>query len=278
MDIADAIKKIQPDNFLCHSLFVLSDYKYVDGEHFMNSIKKSIPTLWKSSGGFAGDNWAFEGARFFANESIYSEGAIFTYINSHDKAGLGIRHGFKEIANSQTFKVPSIELNILKELNGPPALDVYIHELKKHGLLKEGEDILKKLASYPIGMRTILGEKLKIRTPLAIKGKNFVLAGSIPINSEVKIVTGKADALLKAAQELKELTLYDLGKKTGNMQLVIDCAGRYRILGNRYNEEVTNLKLDEITPMLGFTSYGEFAKFGISVTDFHNTTAVSCVW
>lgn len=276
--ISEGVSALQPGKLSGHTILVLSDYSGIDGELLTNTIKSNIPPFWKCFGGFAGDNWTFKGAKVFYDNLVFNGGAVLAYINSPDKSGIGVKHGFKPLVNSKTFKVTDIDSNILKELDGKPALDVYEEELIKAGLFNKGEDIIKKAAKYPLGIKTIFGEGLKIRTPLSLDGKKMILAGSVPNESELKIVVGETDSLLSAAKEIKQYALADLGKNNVIGQFIIDCAGRYQMLESKYIDEVKNFRIDETSPMIGFTSYGEIAKFGVSFVGFHNTTAVSCLW
>jgi hypothetical protein len=60
--------------------------------------------------------------------------------------------------------------------------------------------------------------------------------------------------------------------------LVFDCAARWNVLGERYDEHARAFTAGRTSPTVGVTSYGEIAKFGGSVEAFHNTTAVMVGW
>jgi hypothetical protein len=115
--------------------------------------------------------------------------------------------------------------------------------------------------------------------PLSIRGDgSVVLTGGLARGQVVRVVNAGADSLLQAARNLSTKVLGPLPSVSGS--LVFDCASRFRLLGERYREEVRALLSPNgpTHPMFGMTCYGQFAKFGGSVEGFHNTSAVMVAW
>lgn len=280
--LADEAKKalasIEPVLQPGHSLFLLADAMACDGEKLIQTVASEVPLHWRLFGGFAGDNWTFQGTKVIHDDQCFSGGAVFTYINDGSLPGVGVRHGFCPIEESPEMTITAIEGNILKSLDGESAVKVYTAELERRGLLQPGGNILPFLAQYPIGMKTLVGEKWKVRTPMAVDGDSLVLAGSIPERSRVRIMSGNTESLLAAAREMISLAAGGLKDRRPSVQLVIDCAGRRQMLGQRYTDQVRAFRVSPECPMLGFTSYGEFARYGGSLEGFHNTTAVAAIW
>lgn len=276
--VKTAVTSISSSSLSGHSLFVLADAMSCDGESLVKEISSSVPIHWRLFGGLAGDNWKFTGTKVICDDDVFDDGAVFTYINSGVLPSVSVRHGFTPIENSYEMKITEIEGNILKEIDSKPALEVYRQELEKLNILSPGKDIVPYLATYPIGVKTLVGEKYKIRTPLSIEGNNLVLAGSMPKGSRIRIMYGESDNMIAATKEMTDNAIKGLKGKKPEVQLVIDCAGRRVMLGERYKEQVKSIRIDASCPMLGFTSYGEIARYGGSLEGFHNTTCVTAVW
>ncbi len=277
-DLRLALESIQPAAGGGHSLFVLADPLAIDGDNLTHFLSDLVPLNWRILGGFAGDNWKFVATKIIHNETVFSGGIVIAYINDQLVPGVGIRHGFHPIEGGREMIVTAIEGNILKELDGKPAASVYIDELKELGLIQAGQDILPLLAEYSIGVKTILGEKWKIRTPMSLHAEHITLAGSIPAQSRVRIMRGDDVSLMHAARDVANLATERLKSRRPGAQLVVDCAIRLRILGDRYGEYIDSIRADSECPMLGFASYGELARYGGSLEGFHNATAISAVW
>ncbi|HPY03813.1 MAG TPA: FIST N-terminal domain-containing protein [Spirochaetota bacterium] len=276
--VKKAVSSIVPSSLSGHSLFILADALSCDGEALVKEISSTVPIHWRLFGGLAGDNWTFTGTKVISDEDIFDDGAVFVYINSGNQPSVSVRHGFTPIEDSYEMKITGIEGNILSEIDSKPALDVYRQELEKLKILSPGNDIVPYLATYPIGVKTLVGEKFKIRTPLSVEGTSLVLAGSMPKGSRIRIMYGQSDNMIAATKEMTDNAIKGLKGKTPDVQLVIDCAGRRVMLGDRYKEQVKAIRIDASCPMLGFTSYGEIARYGGSLEGFHNTTCVTAVW
>lgn len=277
-NIAEALKQIQPASTSGHSLFVLADAMACDGEKLSQTLAAQVPIHWRIFGGFAGDGWAFSKTKVIYNQEVFSDGGVLVYINDGSVPSIGVRHGFLGIDDQTDLRITKIEGNILQEIEGRPALQVYKEILSAQGLLQEGSDIVPLLASYPIGIKTLSNEQWKIRSPLGIDGDSLVLAGSIPPTNFIRVMVGQENNLLSAAKEVIQQAKTGLKGNKPNAQIMIDCAVRQQILKTDYMEQVKSFRISPNSPMLGFSSYGEFARLGGSLEGFHNATAVAVLW
>lgn len=261
-----------------HSIFLLANATAFDGEGLSLLLSRSLPPYWHVLGGFAGDNFRFEQTKVIFDDEELDNSIIFTYINSDTVPGVGVRHGYCPLDGMEEMVITKIENNILHEINHRPALEVYCNILENRGLLKDKKNVTPSLALYSIGVQNSVGEKWKIRSPLGVQGQSLILAGSIPDKSHISIVNTENKDLLASAQEAKEIALKNLEAAKPSAQLVVDCAGRQNRLGQEYVKEVQAFRVSSQCPMLGFASYGEFARYGGELEGFHNTTAVLSIW
>ena len=186
-------------------------------------------------------------------------------------------HGFEVAAGSREMELTKIDGNVLHEIDGRPAREVYAEELERLGLFKPGDDLLTAMAINELGLRTVMGdERLKIRTPLGIDGDSVTLGGSLSQGTLVRVVRAEPEQLIAAASELSKRMTRPGSLRRG--ALVFDCSCRWQLLGERYGEQVAAFGSEPASPFLGFASYGEFAKSGGSLSGYHNTTAVMAAW
>ena len=174
--------------------------------------------------------------------------------------------------------ITEIDGSVLRALNGRPALDVYLEELFRLGLVGPDEDVVRALFRYEIGTVTPFGEQLKIRAPLAVdKSGAITLAGSLPAGHHVRVVVATPKQLVSAAEQLATRVRRRIGAPLRGA-LVFDCAARMRLLERHFEDETRAFAGASHSPTLGFASYGEIAKFGGNVEGFHTTTAVMVGW
>ena len=171
-----------------------------------------------------------------------------------------------------------MEGNVVKTINDRPAAAVYREELEKLNLLGKGESLIQSAANYPMGIKILWGEHLKIRTPMSVGDKEVSFAGSIPKGSRVSVVYSNPDKMINAVRNMMKDTVGVLKGRQPSGQIVIDCAGRWKILAQRYPEQIEAFKSESKCPMIGFASYGEIAKYSGSLEGIHNTTSVTAIW
>lgn len=262
-----------------NSILVLADAFACDGDELVASIRQSVPPHTRVFGGTAGDGWTFEGARVFLGRKAFTDAAILVRMAHRQRTNIDVLHGFRAAAGGRDFTITDIDRNVLKTLDGQPAARAYEEELSRLGLRSSSEGLLQTMAKHALGARTPFGEELKIRMPLAVRGDgSVVLTGGLARGQVVRVVNAGVDSLLQAARSLSTKVLGPLPSISGS--LVFDCASRFRLLGERYRDEVRALLSPNgpMHPMFGMTCYGQFAKFGGSVEGFHNTSAVMVAW
>lgn len=259
------------------SLLVLADAFACDGEELVTCLRHNVVPHARVFGGTAGDDWTFEGTKVFLGSKAFSDAAVLARLTHRKRIHIDVLHGCRPADGGRDFTVSAIEGNLLRTLDGRPAATVYEEELRRLDLLSGGEGLLQTMAKHPLGARTPFGEELKIRAPLALgAGGAITLASSLSKGEVVRVVTTSPDRLIQSARSLSTRVIGPLPAVSG--ALVFDCAARFRLLGNRYGEQVLAFKGATDHPMAGVACYGEIAKFGGSIEGFHNTTAVMIGW
>lgn len=278
-DMDEVVSSNGPRSGAPSSILVLADAFACDGDDLVAALRQGVPPHTRVFGGTAGDGWAFEGARVFLGRKALTDAAVLVRLTHRHRVNIDVVHGFRAAEGGRDFTITDIERNVLRTLDGHPAARVYEEELSRLGLRVSGEGLLQTMARHALGAKTPFGEALKIRSPIAIRGDGaVVLTGGLSRGQVVRVVNATADALLQAAKGLSTKVLGPLPAVSG--ALVFDCASRFRLLGERYRDEVKAFLSPNVAahPMFGMACYGQIAKFGGSVEAFHNTSAVMVAW
>lgn len=169
--------------------------------------------------------------------------------------------------------------NVLFDLDGKPALDLYRHYLGEHaaglpatGLLfplslrySDREDSAQKPAGGVV--RTILG--------IDEAAKSMTFAGDMPRGGYVRLMKANFDRLIDGASDAARISVEPLQGQTAQLALLISCVGRKLVLNQRVEEEVESVRevVGAKAVLTGFYSYGEISphKKG-AACELHNQT------
>jgi hypothetical protein len=170
-------------------------------------------------------------------------------------------------------KVTRSEHNVLFELDGEPALEVYKRYLGEHA-----KDLPASGLLFPFAM---LGsdhnEVGLIRTILGIDEAqgSLTLAGDIDTNGYLKLMHASTDALVDGAESAAEAAKAMQTPNGPALALLVSCVGRKLVMGGRVDEEVEAVAdvIGKNTTLTGFYSYGEISPFNLATEcKLHNQT------
>ena len=255
-------------------VFVLSDGLLVNGSGLIDGLQSVFGTDIPISGGLAGDGPDFGTTYVGANNAMVSgQVAIIGFYGDALKMHSGSFAGWDDFGPERI--ITKSKDNILYELNGQPALDLY----KKY-LGEEAADLPGSALIYPL---KIYSEDTKehdiIRTVVGIdeEAKSMIFAGNVPENKRARLMVGNFDNLIAGADTAaKSLANCD---PDNSVALLVSCIGRHLLLGSRTYEEADAVKevLGKM-PQVGFYSYGEISAHHVSGRcDLHNQTMTIAV-
>lgn len=260
-------------------MLALADAFACDGEVLCAALQHAVPPHWRIFGGTAGDDWRFKGTHVFAGREVLSDAAVLIGLFSDARASLVAHHGWCPAEGARELTITEIDGATLVRLDGQPAAEVYRDELLRLGLMQPNDDLIRAMATHELGARTMFGDQLKIRAPLALRDDGAVqLASSLPLGTLVTIASASPDRLIESARTLADRVLEPLGNAAVRGAFVFDCAARLQLLGPRYGEQVAAFLGGRHFPMVGLAGYGEIAKFAGSLDGFHNATSVMAAW
>lgn len=170
-------------------------------------------------------------------------------------------------------KVTRCDGNILFELDGEPALDVY----KRH-LGDYAKDLPASGLLFPFAMR---GETRHASGPIrAILGidepaGSLTLAGEVEAGGYLTPMHAATDALVDGAESAAIAVRSMNGMPDASLALLVSCVGRRRVMGERVAEEVEAVAsvLGKGALLTGFYSYGALSPLAPGAgCELHNQT------
>lgn len=248
-------------------VLVLSDGLNVNGSDLVRGLKDVLPAEVVLTGGLAGDGAAFVSTLVGADADPRT--GMVAAIGFYG-ARLDIRHGSFggwDAFGPERLITRSAE-NVLYEIDGEPALDLYCRYLGDEASNLPGSALL-----FPLRIRSPhdLGTDL-VRTVVGIDAANkaMIFAGDVPAGHVCQLMRGNFDHLIDGAG--RAATQVGGG---GGLAILISCIGRKLLLGQRVDEEVEAVcrVLGDGCRTIGFYSYGEISPHGATAScALHNQT------
>ncbi|WP_422858832.1 FIST signal transduction protein [Flagellimonas sp. S174] len=251
-------------------MFVVSDGSFVNGSGLIKGLENSKDFQASITGGLCGD-----GARFEKTLASYNENPKQGEVIAVGFYGSDLEVSYANYGGWTPFGPERIitksEGNILYEIDGKPALDLY----KKY-LGDKAEQLPQAALLYPLTVQDKPGSEPLVRTILTIdeEKNSMVLAGDVPVNSKVQLMMSTVDDIAQGAAKAACMAMKQR-KKEPELALLVSCVGRKLVMDQRTEEEIEEVA-EVIGPdakIAGFYSYGEMAPFtGSNQCQLHNQT------
>ncbi len=268
--LGEALYKDIPKENLKH-LFVISEGSFVNGSDLIEGLEKNMIINTPITGGMCGDDSRFEKTLASYKENpkegevvligFYGETLDISYASFGGWTPFGPER-----------KITSSKGNILFEIDGKPALDLY-----KYYLGEKATELPQAALLYPLNVIPEGKTEAVVRTILSINEENnsMILAGDVPINSRVELMMASVDGIAEGAQKAAEIAVQNR-KKPAELALIVSCIGRKLIMNQRVEEEIERVQevIGNKVSIAGFYSYGEIAPFdGRNMScELHNQT------
>jgi len=237
------------------SIFIISDGLNVNGTSLVKGVKDGVSSGVIISGGLAGDGDRFESTRIVSGTQVLEKHivAVGIYGESVEVSSASCG-GWQNFGPERV--ISKSEENILYELDGRPALDVY-----KEYLGEAAKDLPSSALLYPLSIKR--GEKSLVRTVLSVceDTKSMTFAGDVPEGYVASLMHANFDSLVDGAIRAYEgaRDALDLAAEDSVVSLVVSCVGRKLVMGSRVEDETetasSSIGCDFVQS--GFYSYGE---------------------
>ncbi len=255
------------------AVLVLGQGVNINGSGMIDGMVSILGRTMPITGGLAGDDGAFVKTYTLSNAGVSTSSIVA--IGFHGEKLLfshGSFGGWKPFG--PTRKVTRCVDNILYELDGAPALDVYKRYLGEYAKDLPGSGLL-----FPFEMLSDQRESLgQIRTILAVNESDgsLVLAGVINPNGYLRLMHAQTNDLVDGAEVAAKATLEGVPECSGQaLGLLVSCVGRKLVMGGRIDEEVEAVQdiLGSNTTLCGFYSNGEICPgYRLETCSLHNQT------
>jgi hypothetical protein len=257
------------------TIFLLSDGTRVNGSELVRGIRNCVGESVVITGGLAGDGDRF-GTTFVALNAQPSAGQVAAvgFYGSALTVGHGSAGGWDVFGPRR--RITRSEGNVLFELDGKPALDLYKHYLGDAAKDLPSSGLLFPLRVSPPGRP----DEALTRTIIGVDEENraMVFAGDMPHGYSAQLMRGNFDRLIEGAADAAQQA-----RLTGDSTaaILVSCIGRKLLLGQRICEEVEAVQhvLGDKTPLAGFYSYGEVSPHvATHCAELHNQTMTITVF
>jgi hypothetical protein len=240
-------------------ILVLSEGLHVNGSKLAKGISDSVSDNTLVTGGLAGDGERFGETLILADGIARADRVTaIGFYGTRLKTGCGSLGGWDPFGPERLITCASE--NVLHELDGRPALEIYRKYLGPYE-----KDLPASALLFPLALRRSANEPAVVRTVLAIDdaARTMTFAGDMPEGSYARFMKANLDRLLDGATGAAAQSRVSLDAGAPGLALLISCVGRKMVLKQRVEEEVEGVRrvLGDAPTLTGFYSYGEISPF-----------------
>jgi len=239
-------------------VFVLSDGLAVNGSDLVLGMTDALPPQASLTGGLAADGGRFRETRVLAagRPAMGALEAVGFY-GDRLQVGYGSMGGWDPFGPERL--ITSSTGNVLHEMDGASALDLYRQYLGRHAAGLPGTGLL-----FPLSIRQEGSRQRVVRTVLAVDeaSKSMTFAGDIPQGAYARLMKANPNGLVDGALGAARAA-HLAGAAHPALALLVSCVGRRMVLKQLAEEELEAVR-DEYGPdtvLAGFYSYGEISPF-----------------
>ncbi len=236
-------------------IMILSEGLNINGSELTKGLNCKLNNRIPVTGGLAGDQADFNETVIIHNKAGEKNLVLaIGFYGKHLQVGYGSMGGWDSFGVDR--EVTKSRGNILYELDGHPALELYKKYLGDHAANLPSSALL-----FPLSLRLKDSETAVVRTVLAVNEADgsMIFAGDIPQGEYVRLMKANSDRLIDGANGAAEMSKISLHNPSPDLAILISCVGRKLVLKQRVEEELEIIResIGNTAPMTGFYSYGE---------------------
>lgn len=250
----------------------------INGSALIEGATRALAPGVPITGGLAGDSGAFAETWTLLDDRLDARQAVaLGFYGDRIEVSHGSFGGWQPFGPVRT--VTRAHGNILYELDGEPALEIYRRYLGDYA-----RDLPASGLLFPFAL---LGDDHReiglIRTILGIDDAagSLVLAGDVAQGGSLRLMHASTNALIDGARAAAHAAQRMRAAPGGGLALLISCVGRKLVMGGRVDEEVEAVAeaFGSATTVTGFYSNGEISPFVASQEcRLHNQTmTITCL-
>lgn len=259
-----------PSEGLIHVL-VLSHGTKVDGSALIGGITAGLPPGVAVTGGLAGDDERFASSAVCLDGPVPSEQIVaIGFYGDRLRVGYGSVGGWDPFGPER--RITRSDGNVLIELDGEPALDLY-----KRYLGADATGLPASAARFPLAIRGPSGRDAPVMRGIRSideAARTVTFGGDLPAGYRARLMRARVDQLIGGAAVAAAASVDAAGPGRIDLAILISCIGRKQVLDHRIEAEVEAARGvlgDAVTA--GFYSYGEIAPVtAMARCELHNET------
>jgi hypothetical protein len=252
-------------------LLVLSDGLNVNGSALARGLRENLPPSVAVTGGLAGDADRFEKTLvYLGDDALENRIVAIGFYGDRLHVGYGSLGGWDSFGPWRL--ITKSKGNVLYELDGRSALDLYKEYLGEHAAGLPASGLL-----FPLALQNGHTAGGLVRTVQGVdeQEKSMIFTGDMPEGCDVRLMKTNFNRLVDGAEGAARGGLDTLGRFKPELAVLISCVGRKLVLKQRVEEEIEAVRqvLGQQAVLTGFYSYGEISPVGsIPRCELHNQT------
>jgi hypothetical protein len=270
----DAATASAKDKGLANSTtLLLADTLTSPAEWLVTAMRRLTKPHHRIIGGAPGDDGALKATHVGVPGNVGVDSAAALHLFTRQAWGIGVEHGLRPVTEKKT--VTKARGAVIEEIDDKPAYRMFEDYIREKGLHVPPDKRMEFVIRNELGV-FFFDDVCKVRAIHQIRDDGaLVSTGEVPDGSSICIVTGDPEALVAASRRAAQEARQSLkGTKAAGV-LVFSCFCRKLILGNEFNREIEAVReIFPDTPIAGFVTYGEIARFSGRLDGYHNTTVV----
>lgn len=272
-DVAQQRKAALARDFRHQTTVLLADGLSGTGEKLVAELQDRAHGQSQIVGGAAGDDGKFKLTTVGTGDRAAADAAAAFSVFGLHRWGVGVNHGLR--STTKQMRVTRATGNVIEELDGQVPFNVYRHHAAERGVTLRPETATNYLVANELGIH-FFDRIARARAPLTVGADgSLTCAASVPKGSMVSILDGDPDSMVEAARTAAEEAKQNLAGRPAAGVLLFDCVCRGMILKEAFRREVEAVRqVFGDTPIVGFLTYGEIARYQGKLDGWHNATAV----
>jgi hypothetical protein len=250
-------------------LLLFPDVLTVNATQLLRGVQEVFGSEFPIIGGAPADSGAFQRTHLLCGRTLQTSGVVALALRGPLHISTAARSGYLPISIART--ATRVEAgNVLLELDGRPALDVY-----REFLGPRAGEMPAVSVEFPLGIVQEGREAAPALTSAIFKvdeaRRALILGGDIPAGGQLRILSAARTEVLAGAKAATELACR--GLPNPDVALLFNCMSRKVSLGPRYKDEYAGALslLPAELPKVGFYTFGELSPMH-GVTEHHEST------
>lgn len=263
-------------SFSPNLLILFSDGLAYNSTRLLRGIQSVLGDQFPIVGGIAADDAKFERTYQLHDDRCLTGAVVGVALKGPVELVTAARCGWRGVGATRT-ATKVVDGNVLLELDGLPALDIY-----REFLGDRWAEMPVVAVEFPVGIvggelgsqrMADSGEVILLRAIKAIDESRhaIVFGGDLPEGARLRMTRASKDDVIAGANTAGDDVIANMSAP--DLALVFDCMARKIALGPRYKDELrhTFARLGSDVAKVGFHTFGELSPVG-GVTMHHDET------